>query len=143
MKRIAKAAAVATAGLGLLAGATPAHAAPGAVAFIGSATTSALGYPVLSAGVSNGTWTFSFPGGPAGGAAVGVSTTGPGTASGSVSGQLGAGAVQTATGLFADGAYCGLSGGKNGSGTITVDGVLGSVNTGVTGVGWAQSVASL
>ena len=151
MKRIAKVAAVSAAGLGLLIGATPAHAANlGAVAFVGNATLNpGLTYPTGPT-TSGGSWTLASTVG------VGVSTNNGGapvvgTATLNVAGTLKAGAVQEVLAsnvaplsYLSSGGYCGLSGGFGGTGAIVLTGIPsggGTVN--VTNVGWVQSLASL
>ena len=135
MKHIAKVAAVGAAGLGLVLGATPANAAVGAVAFVGSATVSpGLSAPVLGAPQS-GSWSLSNVGALPN-VGVGVTTNGDaGFATISASGSLGGGLVAP----FGNGALCGLSGGSGGSGTITID----ASSVSLSGVGWRQSAGTI
>lgn len=136
MKRIAKVAAVGTAGLGLILGATPAHAhGTGVVAFVGSATvTPALGAPVIGT-PQNGGWSLSNAGALPN-IGVGAATTGAaGAAVINVAGSLGAGLVAP----FGNGALCGLSGGDAGVGTIEIAGDVVDVHS----VGWDQSAATI
>ena len=134
MKRIVKVAAVSAAALGLVAGATPDDSAAGAVAFIGTAGVN----PGLSAPPGpgqNGTWSLSNVG-PLPNAGVGVSTTGDaGAATITANGSLHVGIVN----VFGPGALCGLSGGSNGSGSITI----GASTVNIDDVGWAQSAATV
>lgn len=131
MKRFTRVAVVATAGLGLLLGATPAHAHPhhGLTAFTGSANTDATFAPTFGPAVADGTWAL---------VALGVgasSSDGVGNASISASGRYHVGIVNA----FGHGAYCGLSGGSDGTGTVT----FGATTVNLLDVGWSQSAGSV
>jgi hypothetical protein len=129
MKRIAKVAAVGAAGLGLILGATPAHATTGALVFTGTATTSALSTPGTGGAVANGTWTFT-------GAGVGATSAGvvDDAAGAAASGSLHVGIVNQLGG----GAFCGASGGSDGTGTVKV-----GATVSIRDVGWIQSAATV
>lgn len=143
MKRIAKAAAVGAAGLGLLLGSTPADAATtGALAFIGTANvTPGLDYPVLGSAETSGSWDFTI------GTGVGVTTGGDvGLATGGVvtKGALVEGDVQDLVGgPIGGGAFCGASGGRNGGGGADDKISIGGSDLPLANVGWRQSVATL
>jgi hypothetical protein len=137
------------AALGLLTTqAAPASAATvGAGVFTGSATLvdaggAGLSYPVSPAcgtpiGVcpnENGTWTLDINGG------VGVATDGTaagtaaGTMDGTVSGKVGKNLLGNGVGAF-----CGVSGGSDGAGSVIVD----TASTSVNGIEWVTSAATL
>lgn len=146
MKRITKVAAVSAAALGLVAGATPAEADfaahAGAVVFIGSAQVNpGLSTPGLPVAISpdeegrDGTWSLSNAGGLPN-LGLGAATTGHvGAATINATGALHVGLVN----VFGPGAFCGLSGGSDGTGSIGIDGS--SVN--IRDVGWFQSAATV
>jgi len=143
MKRIAKVAAVATAGLGLIVGAAPAQAIAcgtasqchaGVVAFVGTATTTP-NPPFPPTQGTNGTWSLTNNTGSDTG--VGVNTEGAaGIATVSVSGDLHVGIVN----VFGPGPNTGLSGGSDGEGFIKIGT---SPDLCVEDVGWPQSAATV
>ena len=132
--RVARAIAVGGAALGLVLGPTPARATPAALAFVGTATVvPALNHPVLGPGRS-GSWAFAIATG------VGVTAGEVDVAAGALSGSFGEGVLQDVVGgPVSGGAYCGASGGSDGSGTITI----GSTHIALSNIGWKQSAATL
>src|SRR5688500_10466859 len=130
MNPIAKVAAVSTAALGLLIGGTPAHAYTNAAAlvFAASALASRRVWAPGFGPPANGYYPFS-------GSGNGVSTTdGVGFANIALSGQYHTGIVN----VFGHGAFCGLSGGSDGTGNV----VFGGTVVDLVDVGWSQSAAS-
>jgi hypothetical protein len=138
--RVARAVLVGAAGLSLVLGSTPAEALPGLVAFVGSASVlPALSTPVLG-GAANGTWDFTI------GTGIGATANGDvGTATGGAAGTLGEGKVQDAVDetipQLGGGAFCGASGGSDGTGSLSVGNTTYTFDAS-NPIGWLQSAAT-
>ena len=117
----------------------PASAVTGAGVFVGNATLvdatgSGLNYPVSPAcgapvGLcpnETGTWTLSIDTG------VGVSDVASGFMDGTIAGKVGPNVIGI-------GAFCGVSGGSDGAGTISI----GASSTAINGVRWLTSAATV
>ncbi|HVM39845.1 MAG TPA: hypothetical protein VM618_03575 [Acidimicrobiia bacterium] len=148
MKRMVRWLAI-SAGAALTVTLLPASPASGAGAaagvFLGSASVTPLYYPTSDVCILGGSptcpaktgrWTF---GGSGVGAGADSDETAVGTLSAGASGDLGASHTLNV------GAYCGISGGKNGLGSASVTDAVGghSVNASLSEVGWNTSAASL